>query len=602
MPGLLGLIRNRVLENSEIELLTGAINLSGNLTVNHLETTGGFFAVSSLSVIPLQGNRLFEKDRWVLLFAGDLIDYREIPHYEIIRSIEEKKYEYFDTLEGVFAIAAFNKQDKKVVLVTDRRSQYPLYLYLSKDTLCFSTELSVFCRLERFDFDKRWLWEYLFFNFPVSKITFAQNVDRIQEGRVVVVDLNSLCTDEVEYTKPFKTETSLVEGKKALSFALDVFRNRVPAYFTGSGEIACPLTSGWDGRTVLALAPRREQVTAYTYGVPGCEDIEKAAKIAYETGTNHIRIPFDYEVVKELPHYMLETVYVSSGAQGILRGTLLFVYETLTQSARNFPLTLSGMCLDGLFRGHFAYPPLISYDMASLFEGGSSSIEKSKWFTFFDSEYSIFEDHISNQLESLRARFGELTSSSHHLSYYVYLVATRYFGGEVSIANNFTTIRVPAWDKRIIEVAYSIKPGTMSFSQYSGHIRGSHDEMVLQSYILSKVARDFSRIPVGSNRPDFVIRGEYSHFLYKVYNYLKRRLLIRPKPYAPLENWEHWIILAHKDFIYEIVFSANSEIRRYVSDQMLRQLREKPDIHWIGKLATVEVILRLIRTKWQRFW
>ena len=602
MSGLLGIIKNRVSENSEIELLTNAINLSGNLTINQLETTDGFFAVSSLSVTPLQGNRLFEKDGWVLLFAGDLIDYREIPHDEIMRAIEKKEYRYFDGLEGVFAIAAFNKEDKKVVLVTDRRSQYPLYLYLSRDTVCFSTDLSVFCRLKRPEFDKSWLWEYLFFNFPVSKVTFVKDVNRIQEGRVVVVDLNSLRTGEVEYTKPFKTESSLLEGKKALSYALDVFRNRVPAYFTGSEGIACALTSGWDGRTVLALAPRRDQVTAYTYGVPGCEDIEKAAKIAYQTGTKHIRIPFGYEVVKELPRYMLETVYVSSGAQGILRGTLLFVYETLTQNARAFPLTLSGISLDGLFRGHFAYPPLISYDMANLFEGCSSSIKRNTWLTFCDSEYSLFEDHISNQLEGLRTKFGELTSTSHHLSYYVYLVAARYFGGEVSIANNFTTIRVPAWDKRIIELAYSIKPGSLSFSQYAGHVRGSHDEMVLQSYILKKIAPDFATIPVGSNRPDFVIRGEYAHFLYKVYNYINRRLLIRPKTYAPLENWDQWVILTHKDFIYDLVFSANSEIRGYVSDKMVRQFSEKPDIHWVGKLATAEVILRLIKTKWQRFW
>jgi hypothetical protein len=602
MSGLLGVIRNRAFESEETELLANAINLSGNFAVQQIETRDGFFAVSSLRTAPLRGNRLFENHRWVLLFAGDLIDHREVPHDEIVRCLEKKEYDYFEGFEGVFAIAALNKEDKKAVLVTDRRSQYPLYLYLGKDTVCFSTDLSAFCRLKAFEFDKRWLWEYLFFNFPVSNVTFLKYVSRVQEGRVVLVDLDSLSADEVEYTKPFKPENNLLEEKKAISFAFDAFRNRVPAYFAGSEEIACPLTSGWDGRTVLALAPRREEVTTFTYGVPGCEDIEKATEIAHQTGTKHIRIPFDSEFVKDLPRYMLDTVYLSSGAQGILRGTLLFAYEKLTQGARRFPITVSGIFVDCLFRGHAASPPLISYDIADLFGGRSISPIKDMWAPFFELDCPLFENHISTQLEALRKRFGEFTSASNHLSYLVYLISPRYFGGEISIANNFTTIRVPAWDRQIMEAAYSIKTGTLSFSQYAGHKRGSYDEMVLQSHILSKVAPELAKIPVGSNRPDLVIRGEYIHFLYKVYNYLKRKLFVRPQTYAELEDWDHWIAFTHKGFIDGLVFSTNSEIRGYVSDQMLKQLRGKQDIHWIGKLATAEVILRLMKKEWQRFW
>lgn len=602
MSGFLGLISNRLIEKKEFELLTGAINLSSNLTIKQLETSGALFATSSLKVTPLQGDRIFENEGWVLLFAGDLIDCKGIPHQQIIQSLQQKNYEYFDSLEGTFSIAAFKKDDKKVVLVTDRRSQYPLYLYLSKDTVCFSTDLSVFCRLERLEFDKTWLWEYLFFNFPVSNVTFIRGVRRIEAGKVIIVDSDSMSTDEFKYAKPFESEEHLLEGKKALSFALDAFKNRVPLYFAGSEEIACALTSGWDGRTVLALAPHRDHVTAYTYGVPGCEDLEKAERVAQKTGTKHIPILFDSEVVKELPHYMLETVYISSGAQGILRGTLLFAYESLTQKGRRFPVTISGIFVDCLFRGHAAFPPLISYDMVDLFEGRSISIKKDLWVSFFNSEYPLFEKHISIQLEGLRKRFGEFTSASNHLSYLVYLAAPQYFGGEVRIANHFTTIRVPAWDRQIVGVAYKIKPSTLTFSQFTGHVRGSHDEMVLQSYIMNRVAPEFAKIPVGSTRPDFVIKGEYAHFTYKVYNYLKRRLLTRSKVFVPLEDWDYWLGVTHKGFIQDLIFSPNSEIKEYISGELLRQLWEKPDLHFIGKLATAEIILRLIKTRWQRFW
>jgi asparagine synthetase B (glutamine-hydrolysing) len=602
MSGLLGLIRDRSLENSEIELLRDAINLAGNFTVNELETTGAFFTVSSLGVTPLKGNRLFENDRWILLFAGDLIDYKEVPYDEIIRSMDENKYEYFDCLEGMFAIAAFNKKDRKVALVTDRRSQYPLYLYVSKDVICFTTSLSVLCRLKRFDFDKRWLWEYLLFNFPVSEVTFVQDVKRIRGGKVVLVDLDSLSAKETNYTRPFEPGNQLLDGKEALSHAFDVFKQRVPLYFRGSNEIACALTSGWDGRTILALAPRRDQITAYTYGIPGCEDLEKARDVAQRTGTKHIPIPFDSELVKELPSYMLETVYLSSGMQGILRGTLLFAYDRLTQKGRRFPITMSGLFVDCLFRGHAASPPLISYDMANLFEGRSNSIRRDVWITFMGSEYAEFEEYICSQLEGLKAQFGEFSSASHHLSYLVYIIAPRYFGGEISIGNYFTTIRVPAWDKQIVEVAYNIKPSTLTFSQFTEHVRGSYEEMVLESYIIGNMAPKFAKIAVGSTRPDFVLKGEYAHLLYKSYNYIKRRLFSSSQTYSFLEDWDHWINVIHKEFVFDLIFSDKSEIRGCVSDGFLEQMRDRPDTHYIGKLVTAEIILRLIKKKWNRFW
>ena len=126
--------------------------------------------------------------------------------------------------------------------------------------------------------------------------------------------------------------------------------------------------------------------------------------------------------------------------------------------------------------------------------------------------------------------------------------------------------------------------------------------MVLQSYIINKLAPKLAKIPVDSARPDMVIKGEYVHFAYKAYNYFKRRLLIRSKVLAPLEDWHDWLGVTHKGFIQDLIFSSNSEIREYISDKWLRQLREKPDLHFIGKLVTAEIILRLIKTKWERFW
>ncbi|UCF05080.1 MAG: hypothetical protein JSV33_14345 [bacterium] len=605
MSGFFVFIGERTIDQRELEGLTDTINLSRNFQVRSTNADASHFAVSYLRNTPVRGERLIETDRWIALFSGDVIGHVEIPLSEIIRNIDSSNTAYFRKLEGIYAIAAYDKEKGTLYVVSDRRSQQPVYYYTTDNGIFVSTDVSTFCRLEKKpEFDETWLWEYLFFNYPVGDSTFLKDVRRIPPASIVEYDRDSREYTIHRYAANYRKADHLIDGKEALDHAVDVFARRMPGYFEGAETIACALTGGWDGRTLLALAPDKD-ITAYTYGIPGCDDLVGAGDTARTAKIKHLSILFDNEFTKDLPNCLSETVFLSSGLQGLQRATLLYAYRKLTERGRRFPITISGVAMDMQLRGHAHVPALVSPDMADIFESGKIAIRKNFWSSMLGPDYSTFEDHIMQRLRALRNNFGGFDSTEHHLSYALYIVSTRYFGGEVKIADLFTTLRVPVWDSEIIELSYGIKQSMLSFSQFSAHTRGDITEQVLQSYLLSKLAPVFARVPMGNTRPDIILRGKSAYQLYRLYRGVVSRSPwrgFRSKKTILLEDWNRWFNDLHREFIDNLIFSKEARIRSYVQDGYLDALGRNRNIHYIGKLATAEVILRLVENGWKRFW
>jgi asparagine synthetase B (glutamine-hydrolysing) len=154
--------------------------------------------------------------------------------------------------------------------------------------LRISTSLAVFARLsDDVEFDKQWFWQVLYFNFPVDDATFIRGVRRFPPASVLTFDCNSTTSTFATYADIYTPQYPLLQGREALQLATSVFKDRVASNYRGSQDVACALTDGWDGRTMLALAPDTAAVTAYTYGGVGSDDLEDAAATAKSVGARH---------------------------------------------------------------------------------------------------------------------------------------------------------------------------------------------------------------------------------------------------------------------------------------------------------------------------
>ena len=606
MSGLICLLSDTELQGINFERLVETIDLGKTYLTEELKGDNEYFAVSHLSHAPVGGRRLIEYDEWIVTFAGDMIDHVRVPLEEIVGYLDEGNFAGFSAYDGIYAIVAFDKTRKVLYLITDRRAQMPLYIYREDNRFWFFTEMATGCRVsENVGFNQQWLWQYMFFNVPVGSLTFLNNVERIGAGCVLELNWRSKSFRKNTYSSQFSKSPELLEKPASFDLAERVMKDRVKKYFDSERETACALSAGWDGRTILALGPR-EHVTAYTYGVHGCDDVEVAKLIAKRLGLRHKVILFGDDFIGDLERRMFETVYLSSGMQGVLRSTLTYVYSKLTERGKRFPVTLSGIDIDGLFRGHSAVPDLVSYDLGNIFLTGKPSIRRKFWSNVFEGEYENFEKEILSCLDGLQERFGEYGDAEHVLSYNLYCFDPNYFQGEVEIANCYTTLRVPAFDQEIINLAYSIKESSLTFSQFSGHKRGSLDEMLLQAFVLKRSAPEFAQMTVGGNtRPDVVLKGKSAYQIYRIYKGILRRIGMRTlfpaRKMIPLEDWAKW--LRNKEaFVKEMILSDNARLKKYFGKDFIDKTVKCCETYYLGKLLTVEIILRLIENRWQKFW
>jgi asparagine synthetase B (glutamine-hydrolysing) len=600
MSKLLGVLgeTSRSIDRSS---LLETINPLSSAIIHSLGFDAGWMAASFLGTAPLDGKRILETEDEILGFCGDLIGTGLIPWNDILAILRKGNYSEFGQWRGRFAVSRYQKKEKTITLISDRRSQQPLYYRPGAGAFCYSTELSSFCRLpEPVEFDSQWLFEYFFFNYPVGKTTFLKGVSKLPPASVLQYSLPTSKASVSRYAEIFRPKPHLLAAPESFQRAVSVFRETLPSYFAGSEEVACALTSGWDGRTILAHAPDRTRITTYTYGVPGCQDLREAKATAKKIGVPHQSVTFGEEFSANLADGMIDTVFLSSGSEKILRASLLYAYRTLTAGGTKFPLIMSGIGMDGIFRGHSLPPAIVSRDLADVFRNGRVELRESFWKTVFPDRYPLFRQSILEKMDWLRRSFGVFDSPRHHLLFKLYVTHPELFGGELKIAENFATVRVPAWDNDLIDLAFSIKESGLSFSEFSAHKRGDKAEVRMQAHILERASPALARIPISKTRPDILRKGSLQYQVYRLYRGFINRFKVLTSHYSPLEDWEKWLNVTHRGVLDDLVFSSGSRIREYVGPGFLTDIARSRDIHWLGKLGTAEIILRLIKKQWHK--
>lgn len=543
-----------------------------------------------------------ENDRWDILVFGDVVGADHELCQQIMKIFETGAFDRFRDFEGFFCIVAIDKHHKKMHVVSDRRGQYSIYYHTHEGHVYLGSDLASFFSLRTFEINKQWIWEYLYYNFSVSDISFLDGVFRIPCATVATFSLDGAGeTGLHRYAPDFQICMPLMKGRDALEHIYDVLADRIPAYYEGD-NVACPITAGWDARTILAFKPSAALMQTYTYGVPGTPDLIRAERVARAMEVPHQKVLFDAEFVRDLPQLMLDTVYTSSGMLGVKRATLLHVYNLITANGSKNNRILSGVALD-YFRGHAGHYSMTAPDIYRLFTGESSTFDAKYWSAAFTDNYQDFAGHINASNQKQVARFGDFTCSAHHLQYWMYMLGPRYFGGEMKIADKFAHWRVPAFDSKIIELAFQTEFSTLNFSQFlSGHKRGAREEMIMQAYVLKRRRPELARIPVISAHPQFVLAGKAADIGYKIYHKL-HNYFFREINSVPLEDWDGWMNVACRDWLDSFFRDDAILLHDYVERSFVNSILagDRNSLEF-AKLLSVEIILRLHKNGWRKFW
>jgi len=97
---------------------------------------------------------------------------------------------YVNKLKGQFSIVFFNYKDNKVYLIRDRLGQKPLFYFIEKNSLLFSSNLkSLVSNLESREYENSSIYEFLSIGVVTSPRTIFKDVSKVEPAQIIEVNI-----------------------------------------------------------------------------------------------------------------------------------------------------------------------------------------------------------------------------------------------------------------------------------------------------------------------------------------------------------------------------------------------------------------------------
>ena len=220
----------------------------------------------------------------------------------IIHCYEEYGMEFVNKLRGSFALALWDNNKKKLILVRDSLGEKPLYYSFNDGVLTFASEIKAILEthIEK-AVDEEALLSYLAYHYSLGEKTLFRNINKVLPGNMIILQSGNINT--VKYWDIYESRTdgdenySIVEFRKVLEESIKI--RTAPNLPMGAF-----LSGGIDSSAIVALArPYIEnQFHTFSAGFETFSEFEYANKVSKHVGTIHHEIIITPEMVmQDLP-------------------------------------------------------------------------------------------------------------------------------------------------------------------------------------------------------------------------------------------------------------------------------------------------------------
>ena len=387
MCGIAGCILNKSLDKKIIRKTLFLMNRRGpdHSDYTELKFNDKFIYLlhSRLSIIDLEkrSNQPFCIGSHTIVFNGEIYNYLELKQKlikkgylfktesdtEVLLTAFIEYGEGFEThLEGMWAFAIYDDNQKKLYLSRDKFSEKPLYYKKNDDSFFFGSEIKFLKSLEQknLDINYQTLKRYLVYGYrSIYKIreTYFKNILQLESGHSMQVDTkfqhnkNKYWTPNVQ-----KIDSSFEEivktSKDLLLKSLEIrLRSDVPIAFNLSGGI--------DSSTLAILAKKIFNFKLNTYSIidedPRYNEEKNITKVVNQIGSNHTNINlkknFSFYKLEELINYHDQPICTIN----------YFAHSLLQEQISNdgFKISISGTGADEIFTGYYDHHLLYLYEL-----------------------------------------------------------------------------------------------------------------------------------------------------------------------------------------------------------------------------------------------
>tara|TARA_B110000003_G_C16645588_1_gene531894 strand:- start:1346 stop:3241 length:1896 start_codon:yes stop_codon:yes gene_type:complete len=226
-----------------------------------------------------------KSNKWTIIFNGCIYNFSELKQdlkskghsfisetdTEVIcEGLDEYGPSFFERLNGMFAIAAWNEDNKELFLSRDRFGVKPLYYWFNGKTICFSSEIKAIIDHPDYeiDVDLHALNEYFTFQNVFSYNTLFKGVTMLPPANTVKIDSKS---NGVLHNSWWDYDFTKTDESMSFEFAKNetkrLFEQAVKRQMIADVPVGSYLSGGMDSGSITAIASKHvERLSTFTCG------------------------------------------------------------------------------------------------------------------------------------------------------------------------------------------------------------------------------------------------------------------------------------------------------------------------------------------------
>lgn len=318
--------------------------------------------------------------RWIISYNGEIYNHKELL-LELKKSgaavhlrgssdteilLEAVAYwGIFRTLrfvKGMFAIALYDREEKKLFLTRDRVGEKPLYYGMCKGSFLFASDIGSIKAVSYFDnqINPDILGLYFQHGYVPSPYSIYENIYKLEPGKVLTLNTRTLEYHTDEYFSMSETALSgqkhLFQGteQEAADELEHLLMEAVKGQMISDVPLGAFLSGGIDSSLVVSLMQSASQIPVQTFtigfDVEQYNEAKYASEIAAHLGTKHTELYVDknaaFEVMQDVTKAFTEPFADSSQIPTMLVSRMTREHVTVS---------LSGDGGDELFCGYNSY-------------------------------------------------------------------------------------------------------------------------------------------------------------------------------------------------------------------------------------------------------
>ena len=229
---------------------------------------------------------MHSKDRkWVIVFNGCIYNFKQLRE-ELIQKGHTFQTEtdteviceglsafgttFLERFNGMFAIGAWNREEKKLYLSRDRYGIKPLYYWFNKDTLVFASEIKAIIKHPNYqmDVDLDALNEYFTIQNIFSYNTLFKGVNMLPPANTVEVNHD---TKFVKHNSWWDYDFSKTDNTMSFEYAKEqtkeLFEQAVTKQMVSDVPVGTYLSGGMDSGSITSVANKHiDRLSTFTCG------------------------------------------------------------------------------------------------------------------------------------------------------------------------------------------------------------------------------------------------------------------------------------------------------------------------------------------------